>query len=62
MEQYLAETREELIGVTGASLESARATLAMRWVTRLTDLLEEDPVSQPGLCDLVAEVTSLIVV
>src|SRR5215469_7505592 len=56
MEQRLAETREQLIGVTGADLESADATLAAQWATWLTDLLEEDPVIRPGLLALVQEI------
>jgi hypothetical protein len=56
MEQHLAETREQLIGVRGTSLETARAELAAQWVTRLTDLLEEDPVIRPGLHALVEEI------
>jgi len=58
MEQHLAETRQQLIGVTGPSLESARMRLAAQWVARLTDLLEEDPVIQPGLRALVEDVNT----
>ena len=56
MEQRLAETREQLAGATGAGLESARATLVAQWATWLTDLLEEDPIIQPGLRALVQEI------
>ena len=42
-EQRLAETREQLTGAQGEDLEQARAALAGAWVTRLADLLEEDP-------------------
>jgi hypothetical protein len=56
MEHRLVETREQLMGATGASLESARAALAAQWVTWLTDLLKEDPVIRPGLRGLVQEI------
>ncbi len=56
MAQRLAETREQLLGATGASLESARATLAAQWVTRLTDLLKEDPGIEADLRVLVEEI------
>jgi hypothetical protein len=56
MEQRLTETRDQLIGATGAGLESARVTLATQWVAWLTDLLEEDPVIRPGLLALAQEI------
>jgi hypothetical protein len=56
MAQRLAESREQLAGATDASLESARATLVVQWVTQLTDLLEEDPDIGADLRALVEEI------
>lgn len=56
MEQRLTETREQLLGAPGASLESARATLAAQWASWLTDLLTKDPVIRPGLLALVQQI------
>jgi hypothetical protein len=56
MEQRLTETREQLLGATGANLESASATLAAQWATWLTDLLTKDPVIRPGLLALVQQI------
>jgi hypothetical protein len=59
-ERRLAETHEQLIGVAGADLESARTGLQAQWVTRLADLLEEDPGVEADLRALVAALLNAI--
>ena len=59
-ERRLAETHEQLAGAVGGDLESARSALQAQWVTRLVDLLEEDPAVEADLRALVQEIqTSL---
>src|SRR5215469_17010685 len=41
--ERLAETRDRLTQATGEDVEQTRAALEAQWVTRLADLLEEDP-------------------
>ena len=55
-ERRLEETREQLTEATGADLEQARAALQAQWVTRLADLLEEDPGVEADLRALVQEI------
>ena len=43
IERRLEDTREQLTEATGADLERTRAALEAQWVTRLADLLEDDP-------------------
>jgi hypothetical protein len=55
-ERRLAETHEQLTGASGADLERARAALEAQWVTRLEDLLEENPGAEADLRALVQEI------
>lgn len=55
-EQRLAATYAQLTGTEGADLERARAALEAQWVTRLADLLEEDPGIEADLRTLVEEI------
>jgi hypothetical protein len=55
-EERLAETRDQLTQATGADMESARAALEAQWVTRMRDLLEEDPGVEADLRTLVEEI------
>ncbi len=55
-EQRLAETHDQLTQATGADLERTRAALEAQWVTRLRDLLEEDPGVEADLRTLVQEI------
>jgi len=55
-QQRLQETSDQLARATGADLERTRATLKTQWVTRLADLLEEDPDAEADLRTLVAEI------
>jgi len=55
-ERRLAETHEQLTGAAGTGLESARAALEAQWMTRLADLLEEDPGVEADLRVLVEEI------
>jgi hypothetical protein len=55
-ERRLEETREQLAGATGADLERTRAALEAQWVTRLADLLEDDPGVEADLRALVQQI------
>jgi hypothetical protein len=55
-ERRLAETREQLTVAAGADLEPVRSALQAQWVTRLVDLLEEDPGVEDDLRALVQEI------
>jgi hypothetical protein len=55
-ERRLEETREQLTGATGADLERIRVALEAQWVTRLADLLEDDPGVEADLRRLVQEI------
>jgi hypothetical protein len=55
-EQRLAETHDQLTEATGADLERVRAALEAQWVTRLADLLEEDPGVEADLRALVEQI------
>jgi Tetratricopeptide repeat len=58
--QRLSQTREQLIAAAGADLESARSALEAQWVTRLGDLLEEDPGAEADLRALVEEIRAML--
>ena len=51
----LAETHDQLAEATGTDLERTRAALEAQWVTRMRDLLEEDPGAEADLRALVEE-------
>jgi len=55
-EERLVETHGQLTQATGADLERTRADLEAQWVTRMRDLLEEDPGVQADLRTLVQEI------
>jgi hypothetical protein len=55
-EERLAETRDQLTPATGTDLEPVRAELKAQWVTRMRDLLEEDPGVEADLRTLVQEI------
>jgi hypothetical protein len=55
-EERLAETRDQLTQAEGADLEAVRAALEAQWVTRMRDLLEEDPGVEADLRTLVREI------
>lgn len=55
-ERRLAETHDQLMEVTGADLEQTRAVLEAQWMTRMTDLLEEDPGIEADLRALVRKI------
>lgn len=59
-EGRLAETHQQLTRASGAHLERARAALEAQWVTRLADLLEEDPGTEADLRELVRQVQALL--
>jgi hypothetical protein len=59
-ERRLAETHEQLTGAAGTDLEQARAALEAQWVTRLADLLEEDPGVEADLRALVQEIQAAL--
>jgi hypothetical protein len=59
-ELRLAETHAQLAGAAGADLESARTALEAQWVTRLADLLEEDPGAEAELRGLVEEIRAAL--
>jgi hypothetical protein len=55
-EERLAETHDQLADAAGADLEETRAALEAQWVTRMRDLLEEDPGVEADLRALVQEI------
>ena len=55
-EKRLAEMHDQLAEATGADLERTRAALEAQWVTRLADLLEEDPGVEADLRTLVQQI------
>jgi hypothetical protein len=55
-ERRLAETREQVVEATGTDLEQTRAALEAQWVTRLADLLEDDPGVEADLRMLVQQI------
>jgi hypothetical protein len=59
-ERRLAETHEQLTRRAGTDLEAARSALEAQWVTRLADLLEEDPGVEADLRTLVQEIQAAL--
>jgi hypothetical protein len=57
-ERRLEETHDQLTNAAGADLERVRAALEAQWVTRLTDLLEDDPGIEAELRAVVEEIRS----
>jgi hypothetical protein len=55
-EERLAETREQLTQAAGEGVDQARTALETQWVTRMRDLLEEDPGVEADLRALVEEI------
>ena len=55
-EERLAETHDQLADASGADLEETRAALEAQWVTRMRDLLEEEPGAEADLRALVEEI------
>jgi hypothetical protein len=55
-ERRLAETHDQLANAKGADLDRVRAGLQAQWVTRMTDLLEEDPAVEADLRALVQQI------
>jgi hypothetical protein len=55
-ERRLTETHDQLAGAKGADLDRVRAALKAQWVTRVADLLEEDPGVEADLRVLVEEI------
>jgi hypothetical protein len=59
-ERRLAETHDQLSEAKGADLDRVRAALDAQWVTRMTDLLEEDPGVEADLRSLVEQIRAQI--
>jgi hypothetical protein len=55
-QRRLQETHDQLTNTAGEDLERVRAALEARWVTRLTDLLEDDPGVEAELRAVVEEI------
>lgn len=55
-ERRLAETHDQLAEAKGADLDRVQAALEAQWVTRMADLLEEDPGVVADLRTLVQEI------
>ena len=54
--ERLAETHDQLTQGSGEDVEQARTALEALWVTRMRDLLEEDPGVEADLRTLVQEI------
>jgi hypothetical protein len=59
-ERRLEETHQQLTEATGADLERTRAALEAQWVTRLADLLEDDPGVEADLRALVGQIQAQV--
>ena len=59
-EERLTETADQLAEATGADVEPVRAALEAQWVTRMRDLLEEDPGAEADLRTLVERVQAQV--
>ena len=59
-ERRLAQTRDQLSASQGTDLESVRAVLEAQWVTRLADLLDEEPDAEAELSALVGEIRAML--
>lgn len=55
-ERRLEQTHDQLTSAAGADLVRVRAALEAQWVTRLTDLLEDDPGVEAELAAVVKEI------
>ena len=55
-ERRLEETHDQLTEAKGADLDGVRAALEAQWMTRMADLLEEDPGVEADLRTLVQEI------
>jgi hypothetical protein len=55
-DERLAETHDQLTQATGADLEPVQAALEAQWVTRMRDLLQEDPDVEAELRTLVQNI------
>jgi hypothetical protein len=55
-ERRLEDTHEQLANAEGADLERVQVALEAQWVTRLTDLLEDDPGVEAELRAVVEEI------
>ena len=55
-ERRLEDTHDQLTSAAGADLERVRAALEAQWVTRLTDLLEDDAGVEAELRGVVEEI------
>jgi hypothetical protein len=55
-ERRLEDTHDQLASARAADLERVRAALEAQWVTRLTDLLEDDPGVETELSAVVEEI------
>jgi hypothetical protein len=55
-EERLAETHDQLTEATGTDMEQTQAELEGQWVTRIRDLLEENPGVEADLRTLVQEI------
>jgi hypothetical protein len=55
-EERLAETHDQLAEAARTDMERVRAALEAQWVTRVRDLLEEDPRVEADLRTLVQEI------
>jgi hypothetical protein len=58
--ERLAETHDQLTQGSGEDVEQARTALEALWVTRMRDLLEEDPGVEADLRALVGEIQALL--
>lgn len=56
VERRLEETHQQLTAASRADLESVRSALEAQWVTRVADLLEEDPGIEADLRAVVEEI------
>jgi len=59
-EERLAETHDQLTQATGAGIDQTRAALEAQWVTRMRDLLEEDPGVEEAVRTLVQEIQAAL--
>jgi Tetratricopeptide repeat len=59
-EQWLGETREQLVGAGGTDVDLIRTALAVRWAGRLADLLEQNPDAEADLQSLVQEIKAAL--
>jgi hypothetical protein len=60
-QEWLVETRSQLVAVTGAELEQSQVALARGWSDRLASLLEEDPEAEADLRALVGQIQARLV-